>query len=95
MRDYAITPDDFTVLVYANTGPVRISLPLATGSGQLFHVKDIGNSDEIVTIAAQGTDLIDGSIAVNFMSQWAGAVLQDASPGYWDNIGSITGVDGI
>lgn len=92
--DYLLTTLDFELLVDASGGPITVSLPPATGSGQVFRVKKIDDSDEIVTIAADGTDEIDGSISVNFPSQWADAELIDAAPGYWDNTGTSSGGGG-
>jgi hypothetical protein len=89
--DYLLTPLDFELLVDATAGPITVSLPPATGTGQIFHIKKIDSTDNIVTVAANGSDLIDGSISVNFADQWADAELIDASPGYWDNTGASAG----
>lgn len=86
--DYLLTSLDFEVLVDATAGPVTVTLPPAIGSGQIFRIKKIDDSDNIVTIGADGTDLIDGSISINFPSQWADAELIDAAAGYWDNTGT-------
>ena len=92
--DYPVTVEDFEILVDATAGPVTISLPQASGTGQIFRFKKIDSTDNIVTIAALTPDLIDGSISVNFATQYADAELVDAAAGYWDNTGTGAGGGG-
>jgi hypothetical protein len=88
--DFIVTEDDFEILVDATAGAVTGSLPASIGSGQYIRVKKIDTTANIVTIAAAGADLIDGSISLNFSDQYADCSLIDAAPGYWDNSGSDT-----
>jgi hypothetical protein len=85
--DYTLTPLDFEVLVDATAGPVLITTEPSTGSGQYHRVKKIDVSDNVVTVATDGSDLIDGSISLNLSEQWADCSILDAASGYWDNIG--------
>ncbi len=85
--DYQLTSNDFEVLVNAASGPATVTLPASSGGGQLFRVKKIDTSDNIVTIQAAGSDVIDGSISVNLADQYADCQVFDADSGYWDNTG--------
>jgi hypothetical protein len=87
-EDFVFGPLDFEVLVDATAGSVTGSLPTSTGNGQYYRAKKIDSTSNIVTIAADGGDLIDGSISLNFADQWADCTLLDAAIGYWDNTGS-------
>ena len=82
-----MTELDFSIMVNAESQPITLTLPPATGSGQFYRVKKRDDGDEIVTVMRQGTDLIGDSISLNFIDQDGGCLLQDAAPGYWDNIG--------
>ncbi len=82
--DFLFTPAYFDYLVDASANGVTGSLPAATGSGQIYRTKKIDSSDNVVTIAAAGADLIDGSISINLIDQWGDCVVIDAATGYWD-----------
>lgn len=88
--DTTLTTLDYETLVDATLGPVTVTLPPSTGSGQQYRVKKIDASANIVTVAADGSDLIDGSISLNFFDQYADCTLVDAALGYWDNTGSAS-----
>jgi hypothetical protein len=86
--DYDLLVTDFEVLVDASAGGITINLPLSMGNGQEYHIKKIDSTDNVVTVAAQGSDLIDGTISVALVGQWSDCTLIDAAFGYWDNVGS-------
>ncbi len=95
--DFSFTPAYFDYLVDASANGVTGSLPAATGSGQIYRTKKIDSSDNVVTIAAAGSDLIDGSISINLIDQWGDCVVIDAATGYWDawvlGSGGVTPLD--
>lgn len=78
---------DFEILADCSVNDTEITytLPPATGSGQIFRLKKIDDTDHVVTMQANGTDTIDGSMSVNLVDQWAEVEVLDASTGYWDN----------
>jgi hypothetical protein len=89
--DITLTPLNFAVYAdptAVSPGPIAIQLPHATGSGQLYRPKKIDASDEVVTVNRYGTDLIGDSVSINFVEKDGGALLFDAAPGQWDNIGT-------
>jgi hypothetical protein len=86
--DHVMSDTDFEVLVDANAGDVLITLPAATGTGQYYRVKKIDDTVNIVTVQADGTDLIDDSNLIALTDQWSDCTLIDAATGYWDNAGS-------
>ena len=56
--NYTIGADDYLVEITANT--VQIDLPTAVGiEGKIYQIKNSGNG--IVTVQADGSELIDGS----------------------------------
>lgn len=91
--DYVVTnrDADLEILVDASADNVTISLPPAIGEGQSIRVKKIDSTDNIVTVQADGTDLIDDSTSVALTDQWSDCELIDAASGYWDNTGSSGG----
>ncbi len=82
--DFNFNTSYFGYLVDASGGGVTGSLPAATGSGQIYRTKKLDSTSNVVTIAANGTDLIDDSISINLVDQWSDCVISDAAPGYWD-----------
>ncbi len=86
--DFTFDPLVFEYLMDCSAGPIIGTLPPSTGEGQYWRIKKIDTTANVGTIAAVGSDLIDGSISVNLTDQWADAQLVDAAPGYWDNTGT-------
>ena len=82
--DFSYTTSYFGYLVDASAGEITGSLPPATGSGQIYRTKKLDSTSNVVTIAANGSDLIDDSISINLVDQWSDCVLSDAASGYWD-----------
>ncbi len=89
-NDYSPTSNE-EITVNAEAGAITIQLPAATGSGSWFHVKKIDATDNVVTVAVNGSDVIDDSSLVALTDQWADCLIIDAIPGYWDQVGSSSG----
>ncbi len=86
--DYTIQSTDFEVLGDATAGDFTLQLPPATGSGLFLHLEKIDDTEHVVTVAADGSDLIQGSGSIALIEQWADCWLIDASSGFWDNPGA-------
>ncbi len=84
-NDYTLLSTDCVLLVDATNAPVTITLPVSMGNGQLYRVKKIDETENVVTVAVVGDDLIDDSASVALVDQWANCMVIDAASGYWDN----------
>lgn len=93
--DYAMLSTDFELLVDASAGAVTITLPPAAGTGQYYRIKKIDDTGNVVTIQADGSDLIDDSISVALIDQWSSCVIIDAAFAFWDNASSVGDVGGV
>lgn len=87
--DYALQATDFEVLVDCSVkdADIALQLPLSVGNGQMYHIKKIDDTNHVVSINRQGSDLIDGSISLNLAAARADAWLIAGAPDYWDNTG--------
>ncbi len=87
--DYALQATDFEVLVdcSAKDDDIALQLPLSVGNGQMYHIKKIDDTNHVVSINRQGSDLIDGSASLNLAAARADAWLIAGAPEYWDNTG--------
>ena len=87
--DYALQATDFEVLVdcSAKDDDIALQLPLSVGNGQMNHIKKIDDTNHVVSINRQGSDLIDGSASLNLAAARADAWLIAGAPDYWDNTG--------
>ncbi len=83
--DYDLLATDCVVLVNASNAPVTISLPQSLGNGQIYRVKKIDDTDNVVTVEALDPDVIDDSSSVALVDQFAGVTVIDAAPNFWDN----------
>lgn len=60
-EDYTMTANDSLILVDSTAGNVRITLPLAsTAAGKTFYFKHISDSGNVMEIATQAPDTLDG-----------------------------------
>jgi hypothetical protein len=80
--------EDSEILVDATLADLDLFLPPSIGLGQWYHIKKIDTTSHIISIIANGTDLIDGAGSVNLEQQWADCTVMDAQTGYWDNVGA-------
>jgi hypothetical protein len=69
--DYTVTASDYAILGDASSGAITITLPTAVGiAGRVYVVKKIDNSSNVVTVAASGSETIDGATTYTLSSQW-------------------------
>lgn len=72
-----IGPNDFTVLLDATSGPVTAALPPASANrDRIVVVKKIDITANTVSIAANGSDLIDWAPAQIIATQWQAMAMQ-------------------
>ena len=75
---------DYMVRVDATAGPVTMTLPPAISvPGQVIEVKKVDPTGNIVTLAADGTDLIDGASSYDLGTQYDSYTVLSYSDG-WD-----------
>jgi hypothetical protein len=84
----ALSDLDTEVIVDATAADIEILLKPSSASGQWYHIKKIDTTSHVVSVVANGSDLIDGAISVNMDQQFAECTLLDALVGYWDNVGA-------
>lgn len=69
--NYTLLPTDFVILGDCTSSAFTLSLPTASaGVGRIFFLKKIDSSVNILTIQANGAELIDGSNTFLLPSQW-------------------------
>jgi hypothetical protein len=83
--DYLITDSDYTVLVDAALGDVTISLiPSDIDSrGRIYVIKKIDATLNLVILAADGTDLIDGQNLIYINTKNESVTIQADGNGNW------------
>jgi hypothetical protein len=82
---YTIQPRDHHVRANATGGAFSVTLPDSKEViGRTFHVKRLNAGANNVTIAAAGTDTIDGAATLVLAAQYASAQLYAAGAGLWD-----------
>lgn len=77
--NYIVTTNDEIIICNKATA-MTITLLAATGSGQTYHIKNIGAG--VVTIDANGTELIDGA-ETKTINQWEFITVVDGASGNW------------
>ena len=81
--DYTALTSDFVLLCDASSGALTITLPsVASNPGNPFYVKRLNSGANTVTIAAVGSDLIDGSSTAVLNSRYE-TLLLVAEAGSW------------
>jgi hypothetical protein len=76
---YTITKAD-EVIVCNSTTPFTVTLPVATGSGQTYAIKNINTG--AVTVEGDSSDTIDGSLNQS-LNQWDDIQLTDYAANAW------------
>ncbi|MCW2405035.1 hypothetical protein M2336_001664 [Sphingobium sp. B1D7B] len=76
-----VADTDYLVQVDATSGPVVISLPTASPGRQMV-IKKIDASGNVVTVEADGADLIDGAASLSISTQWQSYTLMGVSGGW-------------
>ena len=80
----ALSKSDYTVLVNAVGGAVTVTLPAASSvNGQTYIIKKIDASGNAVTIAAAGSETIDGAATKATTTQWASYSIQSDGTGWF------------
>lgn len=94
--DYTVTRFDFYIPVTTGAVTRTMSLPAATGTGQLLLVKKIDSGAGDVIVDAAGADLIDGAGSVTLDDQYDLVFLKDAAAARWDviHVGAASGGGG-
>jgi len=86
---YTITEADSTILVDATSAAFTVTLPTAVGiAGRTYTIKKIDSSINNVTLDANGTQTIDGSLSYTLLGQWK-AVQVQSDGANWVVIGKI------
>ena len=68
----------YTIIVDASSGDVTLSLPpVTTYPGQIYYIKKIDNSANIVTIDGSGAETIDGVLTQLLTTQYQKIVIQN------------------
>jgi hypothetical protein len=69
--NYTLASTDFVILGDCTAGAFTLSLPTAvTGIGRIFFMKKIDSTANILTVKANGSELIDSSNTFLLSSQW-------------------------
>jgi hypothetical protein len=71
------TTDD----VIRASGTFAVNLPAATGTGKVYHIKNIGVGT--ITVTPNGSDKIDGDSSKT-LSQYTSIMLVDGAAAAWD-----------
>lgn len=76
-----LTTSQTVVLCDASTGPIIVTLPVASGnSGRQYIIKKIDSSANTVTVNGDGSELIDGDLTAVITSQYESvSIVCDAS----------------
>jgi hypothetical protein len=85
-----MTTSDFAIFVNSGSGKVKITLPPASTTGQMVHIKKIDASKNLVTVAAAGTDKIEGSSSWTLSAQFHSLTLIAAGNGVWYILSNAT-----
>lgn len=80
--NYTVSLVDETILVDATAGPVTITLISAVATPNIYTVKKIDSSANVVTVAAAGTEKIDGASTKSLATAGASTTLVPAD-GNW------------
>jgi len=75
--DFDITSTNFSYYIDASGAQLQVSCHLQRGSGQMYLVVKIDGSVNAVTIAVDGSDLIDGAASLVLTDQYSDCYIQD------------------
>jgi hypothetical protein len=81
---YTATASDSEIRVDCMNGPVTITLPRATGTGQLFRIKKVDASPNAARIVCSSRDTIDGATITTLAAQYSSMTITDGAIGVWD-----------
>jgi len=82
--DYLIMPTDGVILVDCTGANRTLTLPFATGTGQLIRIRKTDQTENFVTVTPQTGDFIDtfSSIVLDDFSR--GMMVSDVQSNFWD-----------
>jgi hypothetical protein len=81
---YLMRQNDHTLICDCTNGAITIKLPASSGNtGRIYNIKKIDSSGNSVTIAASGTELIDGSNNATISAQYSNRNIQSDGLGNW------------
>ena len=81
--NYTVSPIDEIVLVDATAAGITVSLPPALSlTGYSFKIIKIDSSANAVTIDADGTETISGSLTLALDQQWLSAEVESIGTGW-------------
>lgn len=89
---YTLTTTDEFISASASSAALTITLPSATGSGQKYLILKSDSSANAVTLAAAGTDTIEGSATKVISSQYGKVGVIDIASGLWADLGTGGGI---
>ncbi len=82
--NYTITLSDYAVLGNATGGVFSVSLPVvATATGRIFVIKKIDSSANVVTVQANGAEIIDNSNTFSLTDQFDSITVQSDGTQWW------------
>jgi hypothetical protein len=82
--DYTVTAADSEIRVDCSAGPLVITLPAATGTGQVYRIKKVDGSNTAAAVLPLGGDRIDGAASVVLSIPYSGLTLVDGAQATWD-----------
>ena len=89
---YTLTATDSYITASASSAAFTITLPSATGSGQKYVVIKTDSTTNAVTLAAAGTDTIEGSASKALSAQYDKIAVVDIASGLWADLGTGGGI---
>ena len=82
--NYTVLVTDFVVLGDCTGGAITFTLPTAAlGVGRIFSLKKIDSSVNVLTIQANGAELIDGSNTFSLTSQWQDVMIVSSGTAWY------------
>ena len=87
-----LTVNNDVMAANASTAAFTITLPAALGSGQKYLIVKTDSSTNAVTLAAAGTDTIEGSATKVLSAQYDKIAVIDLAVGLWTDLGTGGGI---
>jgi hypothetical protein len=82
--NYTLTTADGTILVNAASGGITITLPAAASAAEsIFTIKKKDVTSNVVTVDANGVELIDGSTTYTLSTQYEAIKIQSDGSAWW------------
>lgn len=81
---YTAVATDYLIRADATSAGFTITLPAATGTGQMYHIKKIDSTANVVTIDGAGAETIDGATTKTISVQYSSFTIADVAAGVWN-----------